>query len=272
MSLVNDDAADGFARMHQVKSFVDLVERQLMGDQIVDVDFAFHVPVDDFRHVRTAPCAAKGGALPHASGDQLEGARRDFLAGAGHADNHADPPAAVGAFERLAHDIDIADTLEAVIGAALRQVYEIGDKVTLNLLRVDEMGHPEFLGHLPPLRIEIDADDHVGPGHTRTLDYVEPDAAEAEHDDGGARVDLRGVDHRPDAGGDPAADIADLVEGRVLADLCDGDLRQDREVREGRCTHVVVDLIAADREPAGAVGHHALALRGADRDTEIGLA
>src|SRR5438105_2021591 len=34
----------------------------------------------------------------------------------------------------------------------------------------------------------------------------------------------------------------------------------------------MVDLTAAEREPAGAVGHHALALCGADRDTEIGLA
>jgi FKBP-type peptidyl-prolyl cis-trans isomerase 2 len=31
--------------------------------------------------------------------------------------------------------------------------------------------------------------------------------------------DLRGVDHRADAGGHAAADVADLVEGRVLADL-----------------------------------------------------
>src|SRR5438128_4487571 len=132
---VDDDAADGFARMHQIKALVDLVERKSVGDQVVDVDFAFHVPVDDFRHVGAAPRAAEGGSLPDPAGDQLERPRRDFLAGPGDADNDAEPPAAVGAFERLAHDIDVADALEAVIGAALRQVYEIGDEVTLNLLR-----------------------------------------------------------------------------------------------------------------------------------------
>src|SRR5207302_6831406 len=156
--------------MHQIKPLIDLVERQLMGDQVVDVDFAFHIPVDDFRHVRAAPRAAEGGSLPDAAGDQLEGPRRDFLAGAGDADDDAAPPAAVRAFERLAHDVDIADALEAVIGAALRQVYEMRDEVTLNLLRVDEMRHSEFFGHFPPLWIEIDADDHVGPGHTGALD------------------------------------------------------------------------------------------------------
>ena len=146
------------------------------------------------------------------------------------------------------------------------------DEVTLNLLRVDEMRHSEFFGHFPPLWIEIDADDHVGPGHTGALDDVEPDAAEAENDDVGAGLDLGGIDHRSNPGGDPAADIADLVERRVLADLCHRNLGQHREVRESRGAHIMVDFAAAEREPAGAVGHHPLALRGADRDTEIGLA
>ena len=56
---------------------------------------------------------------------------RDLLAGAGDADDDADPPAAVAAFERLAHDVDVADALEAVIGAALGQVDEIGHEVAL---------------------------------------------------------------------------------------------------------------------------------------------
>ena len=167
---------------------------------------------------------------------------------------------------------DIADALEAVIGAALGQVDEIGDEVALDLVRVDEMGHAEFLGQCPLAGVEIDADDHVGADHAAALHDIEPDAAEAEDHDIGAGLDLGGVDHRANAGGDAAADVADLVERRVLADFRDRDLGQYREVREGRGAHVVVDLIAAEREPAGAVGHHALALRRADRDAEIGLA
>ena len=41
-------------------------------------------------------------------------------AGAGDADDDADAPAPVAAFERLAHHVDVADALEAVVGAALR--------------------------------------------------------------------------------------------------------------------------------------------------------
>ena len=78
--------------------------------------------------------------------------------------------------------------------------------------------------------------------------------------------------HRADAGGDAAADVADLVERRVLADFRHRDLRQHGEIGEGRAAHIVVDLLAAEREARGAVGHHALALGRADRGAKVGLA
>ena len=105
---------------------------------------------------------------------------------------------------------------------------------------------PNFARQRLARRVDVDADDHVGAGHARALHDVEADAAEPEHDDVGARLDLRGVDHRADAGGDAAADVADLVERRVLADLRERDLRQHGVVRERRAAHVVVDRLAAD--------------------------
>ena len=47
----------------------------------------------------------------------------------------------------------------------------------------------------------------------------------------GAGPHLGGPHHRADAGCDPTADVADLVEGRVGADLGDRDLRLHRVVR-----------------------------------------
>jgi hypothetical protein len=44
----------------------------------------------------------------------------DLLAGAGHADDDRLAPAAMAALQRLAHDRDVADALEAVVGAAAR--------------------------------------------------------------------------------------------------------------------------------------------------------
>ena len=134
------------------------------------------------------------------------------------------------------------------------------------------MRHAEALAPCLAVIVDVDADDHVGAGEPQALQHVEPDAAEAEHDRLGALLDLRGVDDGADAGGDAAADVADLVERRVLADFRDRDLRQHGVVRERRRAHVVMNGLAAEREARGAVGHQALALRGADRGAEIGLA
>ena len=85
-------------------------------------------------------------------------------------------------------------------------------------------------------------------------------------------VTFGGIDHRADAGRHTAADVAARVEGRVLADLRDGDLRQHGEVRKGRAAHIVVDRLALIAEARGAVGHQAFALGRADRGAEVGLA
>src|SRR3546814_5221488 len=70
-----------------VEALVDVVERQGVGDEVVDVDLALHVPVDDLGHVGAPARAAEGGALPDPSGDELEGTGGDLLAGAGDADD-----------------------------------------------------------------------------------------------------------------------------------------------------------------------------------------
>ena len=160
-------------------------------------------------------------------------------------------PAAMAAFERLAHRRRQADALEGEIGAPAGQVDDRLDHlVAADLVGVDVVGHAELVGHLGLGRIEVDADDLVGARHPGALDDVETDATEPEHRDIGAGPDLRGVDHGADAGGDAAADIADLVEGRVLAHLGERDLRQHGEIGEGRAAHVVEDLAAVAGEAA----------------------
>ena len=79
--------------------------------------------------------AAERRALPHAPGDQLERARRDLLAGAGDADDDAHAPAAVAALERLAHQLDVADALEAVVGAAAGELDQVRHQIALHRRR-----------------------------------------------------------------------------------------------------------------------------------------
>src|ERR1700722_7807465 len=107
--------------MHEIEACVDLAERQLVRDKIVDVDLLIHIQIDDLRHVAATARAAEGGSLPDAAGHELERPRLDLLPSAGNADDDGDAPAAMAAFEPLAHDLDITDAFEAVIGAAIGQ-------------------------------------------------------------------------------------------------------------------------------------------------------
>src|SRR5256885_16598155 len=108
--------ADRLALVHQTEAVVDLLQRHAMRDQLVDLDLPVHVPIDDPRHVGAAAGAAERRTFPHPPGDQLERSSLDLLPRSGDADDDRHAPATVTALERLAHEIDVTDALEAAIG------------------------------------------------------------------------------------------------------------------------------------------------------------
>src|SRR5262249_22045626 len=146
-------------------------------------------------------------------------------------------PAAMAGLQRLPHHRDVAGAVEGVVGAAdlvsaaLGHVDQVRDEVAAHLLRIDEMGHAEALAPFLLAVVDVDPADHLGPANPTALDPVEADPAEPEHHTLRARLHLGGVEHCADAGGDTTADVADLIEGSVLTDLGDRDLRQHREIR-----------------------------------------
>src|SRR5882757_469139 len=243
-----------------------------MRDEIVDVDLAVHVPIDDLWYIGAAARAAECGPLPHAPRDQLEWTGRNLLAGARDADNHRDSPAAVAALQRLAHQIHIADAFETIIGAAVSECDQVGHEIAADFLRIDEVRHAEFLGKRLAARIQIDADDFVGADHACALNDIEADAAETEYDHIRAGLHLGRVDHRANSRRHSATDVAYLVERGILADFRHGNLGQYRKIRERGAAHVVVHEVLADRKAAGAIRHESLALGCADRGAKIGLA
>jgi hypothetical protein len=134
------------------------------------------------------------------------------------------------------------------------------------------MRHAEALAPLFLVVVEIDTDDHVRAHEPQTLDDIEPNAAEAEHNGLGAGLHLCRVDHRADARRHAAADVADLFERCVWPDFRDRDFRQYGEIRKGRRAHIMMQLLAAHRETRRPIRHHALPLRASDRGAQIGLA
>src|SRR5262245_28870632 len=257
--------------MHQVERAVDLRERHRVRDQVVDVDLAVHVPVDDLRHIGAALRAAECSPAPDAPSNQLERPRPDLLTRAGDADDDALAPTLVAALERLAHHLHVADAFEREIHPAAGEVDDRFDDIC-DLAWIDEVGHAELLGERSFRRVEIYPDDFVRADEPRALNDVEPDATESEHGNVRARLHLRGVDHCAEAGGDAAADVAHLVERCVAANLRNRNFGQHGVVGERRRTHVVVQLLAFDREAARAVGHDSATLRLTNRLTQVRFA
>ena len=54
--------------MHEVKGLINIFEGHLVGNQIIDIDFAVHIPVDNTRHVGTTTGTTKGGSAPRTAG------------------------------------------------------------------------------------------------------------------------------------------------------------------------------------------------------------
>ncbi len=111
------------------------------------------------------------------------------------ADHIARAPRRVGAFERLAHHLRIADAFEGVVRAAGGQLHQMTGEL-LDALRIDEVGRAElacdgFLG-----RIGVDADDPLRARQASALHDIQSNAAKAEDHDRAASFDL-GREQRP---------------------------------------------------------------------------
>jgi hypothetical protein len=68
-----DDAANAVAGLHVAKGLVDLVEGLAVRDELVDLQVALHVVVNEAGQLRAALDAAEGAAFPYAARDELEG-------------------------------------------------------------------------------------------------------------------------------------------------------------------------------------------------------
>ena len=96
-----------------------------MGDQIVNVDLAFHIPVDNLRHLGSASRATKRSAPPYPARHQLKRSGRNFGTGWSNTDDDALAPALVAAFKCLTHYLYITDALKTVICTSTSQLNEL---------------------------------------------------------------------------------------------------------------------------------------------------
>jgi len=64
--------------MHQIEGIIDFLKRHGVGDQIVNIDLPFHVPIHNLRHIAPPTRTTKGGTFPDAACHKLEGAGGDL--------------------------------------------------------------------------------------------------------------------------------------------------------------------------------------------------
>jgi hypothetical protein len=67
-----DDAADAVTSLHVLEGGVDLVEGLSVGDELVDLELAVHVVVDEVGKLSAALDTTESTSLPDATGDELE--------------------------------------------------------------------------------------------------------------------------------------------------------------------------------------------------------
>src|SRR5690606_14265513 len=115
----------------------------------------------------------------------------------------------------------------------------LADEVTLDLFRIHEMRHAELTAERLTLRIDVNADNHVGTHHARALNDVEANAAKTEHHNICARLDACRENDSTNARRHAATNVANLVKGRVLAHLGKRNLGQHRVIGEGGAAHIV---------------------------------
>ena len=127
--------------------------------------------------------------------------------------DRAQAPAHARRLDRLAHDGDVAGRLEGVVGAEAAGHLE--DPLDGVRAADEHVGRALAAGQLEALLGEVDADDPLGALQAAAGDGAEADHARAEDDAGRARLDLRGVDRRAEAGREAAGEQAGAVERRL---------------------------------------------------------
>src|SRR5687768_4911967 len=115
-----DDGTNGFAFVHEIKRFIDILQSHGVSDKSIEFELSIEIALHIARQFSAALHTAKCRAAPDTARHQLERAGAYLFACSGNTDYHGLAPTLMAAFQGRAHDLDIADTFERKIHAAAR--------------------------------------------------------------------------------------------------------------------------------------------------------
>ena len=250
--------AHGVAAGQAVEGRVQPVEPDPLAHQPVDRQTALAVEGDEARQVALGHAAADVAALDGPflghEADVLEG---EIVVGVGQpgADRGAAAPGhPVGEI----HGLDRARHLEGEVDPALGRGAHLLDAV--RIAGAERRAGAELAGERQLVVVQIDGDEAACADQLRGEQRVQPDAAEADHRDGGARLHPGGVDHRADAGQHGAAEQRGLLERQRGVDPDRRVARDHGALGEGRDPDMMVDRRAVEVQPPRAREQRPLAV------------
>ena len=120
----------------------------------------------------------------------------------------------------------------------------MGNKITIDVAWVDEVGHAEFLAPLTLVAVHVNADEHGRSYQLESLQDIEADTAKIEYDKIRTWYYFCSFHHGAHAGRNSTSDVANFVERCVLAVFRERNFWHNGIIGEIRRTHVVVDGLA----------------------------
>lgn len=263
-----DNATDAVASLHVAKGLVDPVERLSVSDELVDLELAGHVVVDEVGELSATLDTTKGATLPHTSGDELECCSRsvskirifiqagriltscaDFLASSSNTNDDTLTPALVAGLESAPHNVYVTSAVECVIATTVGHL----DKLLLDGLTilqfhgVDKVGGTEFLCPVLLAVVDVHDDNLAGAVLDTTLDDGETNTSGTEDGDVAALLNTTlasSDDGGTVTGGDTAAKQTGAVHWCLVGDWNDGDVGYDSVLGESGGTHEVEEVLA----------------------------
>ena len=150
----------------------------------------------------------------------------------------------MAAFQRRAHHVNVTDTFETKVHAAIGKL----DNHILNrfvvILRIDEIGRAHFTCQRKFFRIGINGQNTPGFRLRRALNHRQANAAQTKYGDGITFFHFCGVMDRSDTGGHATPQQTHFVQRSLRVNLRQRDLRANGVFAEGAGAHIVINRLA----------------------------
>jgi hypothetical protein len=278
LSLLNlphvDDGSNAVALVQVGEGRVDVLEGLGVGDEVVNLERAVLVSLDNLGQLRSALDTAKGRALPHSAGDELERSGGNLLASSSNADDDRLTPALMAGLQSLSHDSHVSGTVKGEVATSVGHLHQlVNNSGALGQLGgVDKVSGTKLVS--PSLLVAIDVNDNDLGGSSLLGAHHDgqTDTASAEDSNIVALLDIGGDGGSSVAGGDTAAEQTGSVLGSRGVDGDEGDVSNHSVLGEGRAAHIRIEILALALEPGGSVWQNTLTLGGSHLLAQVGLA